>query len=80
MRMAMRTQPQSFCRRKKVAKGFLPNEIILRGSHARPVRPCGKHSPAVRKKMLPFVLAAWPTACGYRPKMFRHNHIGVLTL
>ena len=45
---------------------------------ARPVKPCGKHSPVVRKKMLPFVLVAWPTVRGYRPKVFMHCEIGFL--
>ena len=44
------------------------------------MKPCGKHSPAVRKKMLPFVLVPWPTVRGCRPKVFRHYQIGTLTL
>jgi len=44
------------------------------------VKPCGKHSPAVSKKMLSVVLVAWPTVRGYRPKVFRHYQIAILTL
>ncbi len=44
------------------------------------MKPCGKHSPAVRKKMLAFVLVPWPTVRGCRPKVFRHYQIGTLTL
>jgi hypothetical protein len=44
------------------------------------VKPCGKHSPAVRKKMLALVLVPWPAVGGCRPKVFRHYQIGTLTL
>ncbi len=43
------------------------------------MRPCGKHSPGVRKKMRPFALVAWPTAGGCRPKVFMHFQIAIPT-
>ena len=49
-------------------------------SEGAPREPYGKHTPAVRKKMLPFVLVAWPTVRGYCPKVFRHYQIGILAL
>ena len=44
------------------------------------MKPCGKHSPAVGKKMLPLVLVPWATVRSYRPKVFRHYQIGTLTI
>jgi len=57
-----------------------PNQHAQRFERRAPVKPYGKHSPAVRKKMLSVVLVGWPTVRGYRPKVFRHYQIGVLTL